>query len=1192
MIQVLALLSPFAFCIHAQSVVYTMPYSTGFESGLGEWTAIDYNADGHTWNATPYGTSSIPAHNSSSGFVGSSSFVGGANGDIAPDDFLVSPRIAVTSGAVLSWWHRVAASGYPADHYSVYISTTGSTTADFLATTPVASITPTPDEYWTWIQQTVDLTPYIGDTITIAFRHHDCFGQFAILLDDISIDFFSSPWTVADTVPWSTNFDTPDSGWTFVGRINGWYIGAPGALNGSGGLYVSGNGGATRIYNRYNVSSRIHWAVRPLHFNAGGEYRIDYDWMCNGYWDSFSGVTYDFVRVFLAPMNAELDTASCFGLGVITSFTNSLVPFGWISLSDTNGEHLLSASENWVHHAQGFTVPGAGDYLLLILAANGSSSTMYDQAPAIDNLSLAPITCPNTIDTLRFTANSNQGITVNWHDEVASQWAVYVNDSLYGTTSDTSFFLPGSAITAATCDEDLQPTIGVSPICSAGDTALAASKQAEWTSVPAYTRTVTCSPFTLPYTEDFDSYLDDGSNYLGWYRLGSIGQYIENTESHSGSLSLNMRAYTGSFVSQIVVTPQMDAPGNRLMVSFWAKFSSYNGAASDTVFQVGVLFDNDTMDHNHVAAATHPMLSIIGSNAGSNWQHYQFTTDALADTLPASITFNIFNHGSGEYKCYLDDIEVVAFGDTQDSVPPVVMLDGPVNVTMAVDTALFTSNLLQGDTTGLTYIWHSSLMDTTLVTISPLFPVVYNVVGVDTITLVATNLFGSDTATLIVTVEDNLHIDFIGATTVYVGDTAHFRIVPLGGDTVGLSYTWHSTLLNSTSAAASWRLAYPVPGTDTLTVTVTNAHGPHLLTRLITVLPACGTIASFPYLEDFEGYDREDRDPCWLKLLRTGDFGYNNWYRNNRYHSGTHGMSCNGNLTDGGFDAWLIMPAIDLPAVDTMLFEFFVKTSYISDFNVLVSPSGDTYYDAFTDTLYTAPFAGYDSGWDSIVLSLEAYRGRHIRVAFVHAGPRSQSYVSVDDIAIRYLSEPDTSHVEPHPDTVWRTVTVNANVDTSLSIHLYGSGVYLDGDTVEIGWYVIQSAEESDGHWQFLGWSDVTCLDTARSFVVTSDTNITAFFEWIADTTEIPDTTESINELSINYQLSIYPNPSHGDVTISVSSKQGGDDLYITVLDLQGRAVIPLTVHRTPVTLHLNKGTYFVKLTTPSGTAVKKLIIH
>lgn len=1131
--------------------VHTIPYTCGFDSAFAVdgWTTIDYNNDGHTWSISPFGTGNIPPHNSSAHFAGSSSFVGGANGDIAPDDFLVSPRIAVTGNAVLSWWFRIASAGYPADHYSVYISTGGSTAADFLATTPVYDYTPTSDDYGFWSPQTLDLSAYVGDTISIAFRHHNCFGQFAILIDEVEIAPSSLSWSMIDTIPWSTAFDTPDTGWTFIGRDNGWYIGAPGALNGSGGMYVSGDGGATNSYNRpAGWYSRFHWAVRPLHFTDSGDFRVDYDWKCDGYYQCYQNTCtyYDYVRVMLAPVNTELDTQNFCGYG-ITTYTNNLLPNGWINLSDTNGRRLLACEANWTHHAQGFHVPAAGDYLLLVLAVSSATGDIYhDTPPCLDNLSFNGITCHNSVDTLRLTANSNRGITVNWHDSQASQWAVYVNDSLYGITADTSFYLAGASWNAAACKDTLRPRIAVSPICAAGDTALPVYRQAVWKNDMAGTdaRTVSCTPFMLPYGENFDMYQHDDRHCFGWTDLGEIVQYVENYQSHSGLLSLNMRAVNlPSGKSQLLASPRFDAPGNQLLVSFWAKLPAYSGAAADTLFQVGILFNHDTMDYAHVAANSTPMITLLGSDASNSWVRYQFTTAALTDSTPASITFSLVPHSSSWYNCYIDDIEVSFNAAGQDSVPPVVAVTGPFSANAVIDTARFAATLVQGDTAGLTYTWHSTLTGQSYSGGSQ-WSMVYSVVGVDTIQVIATNRYGADTAEHLITVSDNLLVSIRGSATAYVGDTLHYTAVVSGPDATALSYSWHSTMADAGLAQCSmlnsqFSICYSANGTDTLTLTVNNAHGPHIATRVVTV-QSCGIIATFPYSEDFENYGWQNRSACWLTRTPTGLID-NEWRRSNAGNNNSpYCMYSNGNSTGRGYNAWLVSPAIELPNnSDSITFSFAHIIQYIDHFAVLASPTGDPWYDSFTDTLYLATSTGYIINWSTDSLSLDAYRGRHIRLAFVHYSANgSLGNVRIDDLSIVVNATTDTTDVDPpEPDTVWRTVTVTANV--AGAYEPYGSGIYVDSSTVEIGYHTADTATVG-GYWHFLGWNDGGACNP-RNIIVTSDTSIVALFEWVADTTEgisdIP--TSDIKVYSIGGRIVV----------------EGADGEEVHIFDMMGRTI-------------------------------------
>ena len=1158
-----------SLAVHAQTAtVHTLPYACGFDTtdlALLGWTTIDYNNDGYTW--TTNGTLNVTPH-SGSGLVASASYISGPTGDIAPDNFLVSPRIAVTGSAVLSWWYRVANSMYPADHYSVYISTAGNTAADFLATTPVYEYTPTSENYPIWSQVALDLSAYAGDTIYIAFRHHNCFGQYALLLDDVKVETFVSPWSVADTVPWNTTFDTPDTGWTFIGRVNGWYIGAPGAMNGSGGMYVSGDGGATNSYERYSWNNRFHWAARPLHFTDSGDFRVDYDWKCNGHYqcNTYNNQTtctyYDYVRVMLAPVTAELDTEYFFGYGIST-YINNLLPDGWISLSDTNGMRLLANEADWTHHAQMFHVPAAGDYLLLVLSANGNSYTVYEVAPAMDNLSISTLTCPNSIDTIRLTANSNQGLTVNWHDSQASQWAVYVNDSLYGTTTDTSYYLAGASWNAATCN--VRPRIAVSPICSAGDTALPVNIVAKWDSNPGYISTVSCSPFTLPYNENFDTYVDNDDEFFGWYYFGGVAQYTDNQQSHSGPMSLNMRAFNLPYnPSQIFVTPQMDAPGNRLIISFWAKLPSYSGAATDTIFQAGVLFDRDTMDYAHVSQKDTTMITLRGSDADGLWHQFLFSTEGL-DTTSASITFSVLPNSTSYYECYIDDIEVTLL--MEDSVPPVVAIAGPVSAIADVDTIRFSATLLNGDTTGLTYSWHSSLLNQSSAAGNQ-WALVYNVVGTDTITLVATNAFGSDTATHFVTVGDNLNVGIRGASTAYVGDTMHYSII-LAGDTTGLAYSWHSTLLDSTivTSGPAVTIVYTATGTDTLTLTVVNVHGPHEATLIIDV-QSRHVIATFPYSEDFEGYQYqiENRLASWIIRTPVGRID-NEWRRSNGGNNDDGGYYCmysNGNSTNRAYSAWLITPAIELPQFgDSITFSFALKTQYNDHFAVLLSPTGDTWYDGFTDTLYAlVGYTPYLNPWDTLQFSLDAYRGRRIRIAFVHYSESgSLSNARIDDIAITLNELPTHTVSAVSADTTMGTVS--------------GSGEYVDSALVTL------TAIPFDG-FEFLQWSDGDTTNP-RKVVVVGDTLFTAIFQAIEDTVGIADIDNSI------IRVDLYPNPATTDVIVGVEQPS-----QVSIVDLQGRTVMPPTAVAGTLLVPrqaLLPGTYFVRVATSGAVVVKKLIV-
>ena len=100
-----------------------------------------------------------------------------------------------------------------------------------------------------------------------------------------------------------------------------------------------------------------------------------------------------------------------------------------------------------------------------------------------------------------------------------------------------------------------------------------------------------------------------------------------------------------------------------------------------------------------------------------------------------------------------------------------------------------------------------------------------------------------------------------------------------------------------------------------------------------------------------------------------------------------------------------------------------------------------------------------------------------------------------------------------------------------------------------------------------------------------SDTIVTALFEWVADSTGV-----GIGEVGDNsFEIMIYPNPAHNAVTISVDQPS-----TITLLDMNGRVVITAQSLCHSATLPLNDlsaGTYFVRVTSNSSTAVRKLIV-
>ena len=103
-----------------------------------------------------------------------------------PNNWLVTPQITGLTGVTkLYWLVSPQDPNYPAEKYSVYVSTTGNQIADFTAA-PLHTETCTASMAG-GVVRSVDLSAYAGQSIYIAFRHYDCTDMFRINIDDIKV---------------------------------------------------------------------------------------------------------------------------------------------------------------------------------------------------------------------------------------------------------------------------------------------------------------------------------------------------------------------------------------------------------------------------------------------------------------------------------------------------------------------------------------------------------------------------------------------------------------------------------------------------------------------------------------------------------------------------------------------------------------------------------------------------------------------------------------------------------------------------------------------------------------------------------------------------------------------------------------------------------------------------------------------
>ena len=290
-------------------------------------------------------------------------------------------------------------------------------------------------------------------------------------VDDSSVAISTSVHTLAgdpiSVFPYTCGFEVTDDGdeaadWILENgsQTNKWFVGAPGAHNGTNGLFISNDNGTSNAYTTSSISHAYAYAV--FNFSEVGEYMISYDWKNQGESNS-----YDWLRVFMAPASQDFVAGSAQPLGTSTysACTTAVAP-GWFELTGrTTSPYTLAQSSTWQNVGTTFTITNPGTYKLVFMWSNDGSGGSNPPA-SVDNISISLNTCPApvdlTIDSLMPTA-----IDVHWTSiGEESEWALQVGDSLITGIADTFYTITG-------LEQYTLYTMRVYAVCDAEDTSLA-----------------------------------------------------------------------------------------------------------------------------------------------------------------------------------------------------------------------------------------------------------------------------------------------------------------------------------------------------------------------------------------------------------------------------------------------------------------------------------------------------------------------------------------------------------------------------------------------------------------------------------------------------------------------------------------------------------------------------------------------
>ncbi len=165
-----------------------------FEDGWQGWTTFQGNTTSpNSWmHNTEYPTSNNDfttgyGYNNSDGFMLSESYISGTSSGagqaVTPDNYLVSPQVRL--GGSISFYAGARNTSYCAEKFSVMVSTTDNTNAASFTTVGTWTLSLSEAGYNS-TPYTVDLSAYSGMGY-IAIRHFDCYDQWFLAVDNITI---------------------------------------------------------------------------------------------------------------------------------------------------------------------------------------------------------------------------------------------------------------------------------------------------------------------------------------------------------------------------------------------------------------------------------------------------------------------------------------------------------------------------------------------------------------------------------------------------------------------------------------------------------------------------------------------------------------------------------------------------------------------------------------------------------------------------------------------------------------------------------------------------------------------------------------------------------------------------------------------------------------------------------------------
>lgn len=183
---------PFSFAT-ACNIFTTFPWNESFEGGVVPptcWSSLDVDGDTYNWEPV-VDTDGYLIQDGS--YAAMSASWDATAGILTPDNYLITPQFTINANNLeFKYWVGTQDGAYPAEEYSVLVSTTGTATGDF---TQIYNEILTADDT-IWREVKLPLAAYDGQNIYLAFRHFNSSDNFQMKIDNVSIDYTTSINTV------------------------------------------------------------------------------------------------------------------------------------------------------------------------------------------------------------------------------------------------------------------------------------------------------------------------------------------------------------------------------------------------------------------------------------------------------------------------------------------------------------------------------------------------------------------------------------------------------------------------------------------------------------------------------------------------------------------------------------------------------------------------------------------------------------------------------------------------------------------------------------------------------------------------------------------------------------------------------------------------------------------------------------